>query len=236
MLQLVNWANYAREGFFQLILAAGVVLGTLVIAEWLLTDEDAPARRHYRIVSGVLLALIAILLVSSATRIWLYVDVFGLSVDRAFACAMIVWVFGVLCAFAWTTLRERSSRFMATTIVVTAGWVAMLNLANPEAMVVRVNVARAAAGEPFDARYHARLSADALPVLLRNTDKLTVADCTLLHAELRTFWSKRLAHPEEGGRDWRSTDLPLSRARRWYESAPTPTPATECGSAVQATR
>ena len=212
-------ASYAREGFFQLILAAGVVLGTLVIAEWLLSNEDAPARRHYRIVSGVLLALIATLLISSATRIWLYVDLFGLSVDRAFAGAAIVWVSGVLCAFALTTLRERSSRFMATTIVVTVAWVAMLNLANPEAIVVRVNVARAAAGETFDATYHAHLSADALPVLLRNTDKLTAADCTALQTERLRWWAKRLADPEEGGRDWRSTDLPLSRARRWYESA-----------------
>ena len=211
-------ASYAREGFFQLILAAGVVLGTLVIAEWLLTHDDIRARRHYRIVSGVLLALIATQLVSSATRIWLYVDVFGLSVDRAFASAVIIWVFAVLCAFAFTTLRERSSRFMATTIGITAAWVAMINLANPEAIVVRVNVARATAGETFDAKYHARLSADALPLLLRSADRLTAADCQLLHAELRTWWAKRLADPEEGGRDWRSTDLPLTGARRWYES------------------
>ena len=64
---------------------------------------------------------------------------------------------------------------MATTIVITAGWVAMMNLANPEAIVVRVNVARATAGETFDAKYHARLSADALPLLLKNTDRLTAA-------------------------------------------------------------
>ncbi len=219
-------ASYAREGFFQLILAAGVVLGTLVVAEWLLTDDDAPARRHYRIVSAVLLALIAMLLVSSATRIWLYVDVFGLSVDRAFASAAIVWLCAVLCAFAFTTLRERASRFMAATIVVTAAWVAMMNIVNPEQIVVRVNVARAAAGQSFDARYHARLSADALPLLVAGADRLTPADCQLLHAELRTWWAKRLANPDEGGRDWRSSDLPLSRARRWYESSSSAAPCT----------
>ena len=41
-------ATYAREGFFQLVLAAGVVLGTLVMAEWLLATDDAAGRRHFR--------------------------------------------------------------------------------------------------------------------------------------------------------------------------------------------
>jgi hypothetical protein len=217
-------ANYAREGFFQLIAASGVVLATLVMAEWLLAADDVHARRQYRTVSVALLALVALLLVSSATRIVLYMNEFGLSVDRAFASAAIVWVFGVLVAFALTTQRGRPMHLMRAAIVVTVGWVSLVNVINPEALVVRVNVARAESGASFDAKYHARLSADALPLLLERANRLQLADCAALHAELRVWWTTRFADPEEGGSDWRSSNLPLIGARRWFaaeRSAPT---------------
>lgn len=219
-------ANYARDGFFQLIVASAVVTMTLVIAEWLLTDDDEAARRHYRMLSGALLALVAVLLVSSAVRIWLYVQEFGLSVDRAFASAAIVWVSGALVAFAVTTLRGHGSRFVPAAIYVTVAWVAMMNLSNPEAIVVSVNVARAEAGQSFDTKYHARLSADALPTMLANADRLAPADCAALHEELRSWWATRLAHTEDGGQDWRSRDLPLQRARAWFDAAPATCGAT----------
>ena len=208
-------ANYAREGFFQLILAAGVVLVTLVVAEWLLRVDDAAGRRHYRLVGTALLSLVATLLVSSAVRIWLYMREFGLSVDRAFASAAILWVSGALIAFAVTTLRGRPSRFMPVAVLVTVAWVTMMNLSNPEALVVQVNVARAEAGQPFDAKYHARLSADALPTMTRLATRLSVADCALVQQELRTWWTERVRDVVSGGGDWRSTDVPLIRARAW---------------------
>jgi hypothetical protein len=207
---------YARQGFFELVAAAVVVLATLVIAEWLMADDDPVGRRHYRWVSIALLVLVAALLVSSAVRIWLYLNEFGLSVDRAFASAGILWVFGVLAAFATTTLRGQSSRFMSAAVMVTAAWVAMMNLSNPEALVVQVNVARAAQGQPFDAKYHASLSADALPALRDHASQLGAADCAALQQDLRTWWGERLLDPADGGRDWRSTNLPLLRARAWH--------------------
>jgi hypothetical protein len=209
-------AEYAREGFFQLIVASGVVLATLVMAEWLLADDARAARRHYRAVAAVLLALIGLMLVSSAVRIILYVNLFGLTVDRAFAGAAIVWVCGLLVAFALTTLRGHALGFMRAAIGVTVSWVIAINFANPEAQVVRVNVARAEAGAPFDVPYHAQLSGDALPLLLKHAPRLLPADCELLHAALRRTWTERIARRDASHDDWRSTDLALVRADEWY--------------------
>ncbi len=215
-------ANYAREGFFQLIAASGVVLVTLVMAEWLLADDDVYARRHFRMVSAALLALVALLLLSSAARIVLYMNEFGLSIDRAFASAAIVWVSGVLVAFATTTLRGNPTRFMRAAILVTVAWVTVMNVINPEAQVVRVNVARAEAGNTFDANYHASLSADALPLLLDLAPRLTATECVTLQKALRERWALRLADPEEGLGDWRSANLPLVGARAWFAAARAP--------------
>ncbi len=201
-------ANYARDGFFQLVMAAGVVLGTLVMADWLLAADDAAGRRWYRVAGAMLLVLVATLLVSAAVRIWLYVGEFGLSIDRALASAAVVWVLAALVAFAATTLRGQSARFAPVTLYCTIGWVMGLNLINPEARVVNVNMSRAAHGLAFDAKYHAQLSADALPALLRGAHRLSLADCQKLGAELRDAWRIRLvADPQ----DWRSWNVPRFR-------------------------
>jgi hypothetical protein len=198
-------ANYARDGFFQLVMAAGVVLGTLVIAEWLLAADDARDRRRYRVAGAILLALVTVLLVSATVRIWLYVDEFGLSIDRALASAAVVWVLAVLVVFAATTLRGRPERFAPVTLYCTIGWVVGLNLINPEARVVNVNMSRAARGLAFDAKYHAQLSADALPALLRGAHRLSLADCQKLEMELHEAWRIRLL---ADAHDWRRWNVP----------------------------
>ncbi|MDZ7631180.1 MAG: DUF4153 domain-containing protein [Gemmatimonadaceae bacterium] len=192
-------ANYAREGFFQLIAASGVVLATLVMAEWLLAADDAHARRQYRTVSVALLALVALLLVSSATRIVLYMNEFGLSIDRAFAeCGDRV---GVRCVGGFRphhAARPVPCSSCARRSCVTVGWVSLVNLINPEALVVRVNVARATAGASFDAAYHAHLSADALPLLLQEC--ATPAACRVRRAAGRTAGVVGQASRRSGGR------------------------------------
>src|SRR5207253_952653 len=61
----------------------------------------------------------------------------------------------------------RRERFGTGALV--AGWLvlAALNLANPDAVIAGVNLARAADGRPLDVAYAAQLSADALPTFRR---------------------------------------------------------------------
>ena len=211
-------ATYARDGFFQLILAAGVVLITLVMAEWFLTDDDAVGRRRYRTAAVILLAMVATLLVSSAVRIGLYVNEFGLSIDRSLASAAIVWVSAALATFAGTTLRNAPAKFMPVTLLVTIGWVALLNLSNPEAITVRVNLARAARGESFDAAYHGRLSADALPALRAGALVLSAGECSALEATVRSRLAGRFGSSGDASGDWRSRNVALWRAQAWFNS------------------
>lgn len=227
-------AEYARDGFFQLVVAAGVVLGTLLVADWLMagtaqarseteTDRAAVARdlRRYIAVGTVLVLLVAALMGSAIARIWLYVSSYGLSLERAFAIALMVWVFVALALFAGTVLRGRRGRFVPALLLASMGWVALLNVAGPEALVVRVNVSRAVAGRPFDVAYHARLSADALPALLAAAPRLAAGECEALGTALAEHWAKRAAD-RVGREDWRGLDLPLARALAWNERAALP--------------
>ena len=220
-------AAYARDGFFQLILASAVVLVTLVMAEWCLTEDDAIARRRYRVAATALLAMVGALLVSSAVRIGLYVNEFGLSTDRMFASSAIVWVSGALAAFAITTLRGHGGRFMPVTLLLTVAWVAGLNLINPDAVVARVNLARAERGEVFDAEFHARLSADALPVLVAGAHRLRAADCMALESDLRKRLRTRFGSGGDASGDWRTRNVPLWTVHAWIDSGAAFCPAVQ---------
>ena len=211
-------AAYAREGFFQLVVAAGVVLVTLIAADWLLDEDNAVGRRRYRVTGAALLVLVFAMLVSAATRMWLYVREFGWSIDRAIACAIMLWVVMALVVFAGTVLRGRTDRFAPIGLMATVAWEALLNVVTLEAMVVRVNVGRAVSGRTFDAAYHAQLSADALPALLASAPRLSAGDCTALSDALKKTWSRRLADAAGGARDWRVLDLSLLHATRWYDA------------------
>jgi Domain of unknown function (DUF4173) len=210
-------AEYARDGFFEMVAAAGIVLGTLVAAEWLLAADDAMGRKRFGAVGMVLLVQVSLLLASAIVRMGLYVREFGLSIDRAFALAVMVLVSAALVTVATTTVRDRAGRFAPAMLAVTVAWVMMLNLVNLEGLVVRVNVGRAAAGAPFDARYHAVLSADALPVLRAQASRLSSTDCRALEGAMREHWRARIARLE--GADWRQANLPLIRAMGWWAEA-----------------
>ncbi len=200
-------AEYAREGFFQLVVVAGIVLATLIAADWLVAREEAAVRR-YRVAGTVLVGLVAALLVSAVARMWLYVTSFGLTIDRVLATAIMLWVVAAIVTFAATMLRGRGERFAPVMLLVTIVWVASLNAANPEAIVVRTNLSRAAEGKAFDAPYHAKLSADALPALLAAAPTLSAKECAALSDSLATVWKKRRAARD----DLRSLSLPFARA------------------------
>jgi Domain of unknown function (DUF4173) len=218
-------ATYARDGFFQSIVAAGVVLGTLVLAEWMLGTHEPTGRDHLRIVSGIVLALVAVLLVSAAVKISLYVNEFGLTPDRLFARAGIVWVLCALVVFAMTTLRQSTAQFAPTMVLVTIGWVTVMNVINPEAMVVRANMARVASGHSFDVQFHATLSADAVPALRAAAKRLPAASCQELDRTLRAVWTKRTTGSEPVPRGWRSDDIARASVVRWLREPV----ASECG-------
>lgn len=214
-------AEYAREGFFQMVAAAGIVLATLVVAEWLLARDDEGLRR-YRTAGRMLIALVVLMLGSAVTRMWLYVSEFGLSVDRFIALAVMCWVLVALATFGLTALNGRVERFAPVMLVATVAWVLLVNAVNPEAMVARVNLARAAAGASFDVAYHAGLSADALPTLREQAYRLPAAECAQLGEALRRTWMTRTAPERDADTDWRGRSRAERAARRWVASGALP--------------
>lgn len=206
-------AEYARQGFFGLVVVAALVLALLAAGAWLV--EQAPEReaRRFRTAGWTLLALVAVLLASAVQRLALYMSYHGLTELRVYATAGIVAVASALVLCGLTVLQGRRERLGTGLLAIGAATVLALNVVNPEALAVRVNADRAAAGAPFDIEYHATLSADALPSLLEAAKALTADQCIALATKLHEHWNPRLTGPRSGR--WSNWNLPRRRAAEW---------------------
>lgn len=229
----MTFAEYARSGFFQLVTVAALMLPALLVAD-ALTPLDHRARRGFRRRATLTLTLLAGILASAAMRMGLYTAEFGLTEDRLFASAIMAWLTFVLGWFGATVLRGRRERF--TGVALAGAWAtwAALVVANPEAVIVRHNLARAAHGARYDATQALGLTSDAVPALVAALPRLDARDrCVTEHA---------VAVRAGAVRTWRDWTLSHALARRatagrgYAWSGPDPWTAEACGPAAAAGR
>ena len=161
----MSYADYARRGFFELVMVSALVLPVLLSANALLRRDTPRADRVYRILASTLIALLAVIMYSALARMRLYQSVYGMSVDRLYATVFMCWLALVFVWFAATVLRGRGGKFVAGVLVSAWGTLFALNVANPVANVAGANVARADRGKPLDVSYLQSLGADAAPAL-----------------------------------------------------------------------
>ena len=223
----LTYADYARRGFFELVAVAALLLPFLLFLHWLLPPDDAPAQRLYRCLAGTQIVLLFVIMASAWQRMRLYVSEYGLSEQRLYPTAFMVWLAMVFVWFALTVLRGRRQRFAFGAMVAGFLLVAVLQLLNPDALIARTNLARVQAGHTFDAPYAARLSADAVPALVAGLSVLKSQDrCTVAKALLQR-WSPPTV------RDWRTWSS--SRAQAW-QAVQTHTPALRAAACSETKR
>lgn len=204
----LTMAEYARRGFFELTTAAALVLPVLLVAEWATAREKREQETSFRALATLLVLLVGVLLASALQRMLLYVRAFGLTELRLYTTAFMVWLAGVFAWFVWTVLRRARARFAFGALVQALVVLAGLHVANPDAVIARVNLARVASGARFDAVYVARdLSADAVPVLLDALPRLGDPERREVARRLLVRWTGRAR------RDWRSWNWSEARAR-----------------------
>jgi hypothetical protein len=203
-------ADYARRGFFELLLVAGLTLGVLLVG-----DRVSSARRVFRGLAGVLVICVMVILVSAAQRLWLYTAEFGLTLDRLTAAVVMAWLAVVLPLFAATVLRERPRRFASGAVVAGITAVFALVALDPAALVTRSNLDRAAEGvREADVGYLMRLGAGAVPTLVERVGQLPDAARCRTAAGLLERWGEGADRSEAPGPDdWRTWNAARAAAR-----------------------
>jgi hypothetical protein len=221
----MTYAEYARHGFFQLVAVTALSLPVLLVTRALVPVGDARAERAYRLLAGVLLGLLAAVAFSAMRRMQLYQEEYGLTALRVYASAFMQWLVQLLAVFALTAWRGRLHGFASGALATGCAVLAALNLSNPDALIVRANVARASAGRALDADYLLRLSADAAPALLDALPALDAPDRCRVAARLLHGFGPR---PRDAARDWRSWNVARERAWRLARDRRTSLAAMAC--------
>jgi hypothetical protein len=220
----LTYSEYARRGFFELVTVAALVLGLILLVDWLTRFVAGRGRLIINLLHGGLIGLTLLILASALFRMRLYQQEFGLTELRFYTTAFMVWLGIVLVWLAVTVLRVRAPsgdnpgrrRFAFGALVTGLALVVALDLINPDALIARTNLARApgSLGQPLDAEYLAQtLSADAVPAVVAGlatvpdpAAQATLACGLQTQAKILTNRSART--------DWRGANWGLSAARR----------------------
>ena len=206
-------SDYARRGFFELVTAAALVLPVLLTAEWATHRDGRSQERAFRGLALLLILLVGVMLASALQRMLLYVQLFGLTEQRLYTTAFMVWLGGVFTWLAWTVLWGARARFAFGALVQATVVLAGLHVANPDALITRVNASHAATAAPFDAAYAAgELSGDAVPALLEALPHLRPSERGEVAHRLLARWGS----PSPA--DWRSWNWSAARARGLVQS------------------
>jgi hypothetical protein len=204
----LTFAEYAREGFFQLVAASGLVLPILLGADHAVSAGTGPQVRVFRQLAGLLLVLLAVIMASALQRMRLYVGAYGLTDDRLYATAFMTLLIGVFAWFAGTVLRGVRQRFAFGAFMQALAVLAGLHILNPNAFIVRTNLARPVSERPFDAAYATTLGADAVPALLEAFPRLAAQERCTVATNLLKKWGA-----ENDACDWRTWNWSRARAR-----------------------
>ena len=204
----LTYAEYARGGFFELVTVATLLLPLLLGTEWLLDQRNPRNVTRFRTLSVTLLVLIGLIMLSAVQRMRLYMDAYGLTQDRFYAMAFMIWIGVVLAIFGATVLRGRRNRFAFGVVTTGFATLAVLNIMNPDAVIARTNLSRAEAGAELDLEYAARLHADAIPELVARAPALLSGD------QCDAFWNAIDRWTPRKAADWRTWNLSRAKARR----------------------
>jgi hypothetical protein len=196
----LTYAEYARRGFFELVIVAALVLPLVLVLDWSLRRERPRRLVLFRVLAGLLLVLLAVVMASALQRMRLYQREFGLTELRVYTTGFMLWLGLVASWLCATVLRGRRRGFAVGALV--SGFAAILavNALNPDALIARTNLDR----PRVDANYLAGLSDDAVPTLVERLPSLPTG--------LRAQIAGQLANRPARGGGWRTWNLSRSRA------------------------
>jgi hypothetical protein len=173
----ITYADYARSGFFQLLWVAGITLVVLVLFSRVTGFAHRAGRRTFLALAEGAIALTLLIVLVASQRLSLYENAYGFTMLRLYShvFAGLIAVVFLLLAADLAGLFPRRRWFAGVSAICALVLLVGLNVANPEALVVGLNVDRANQTHKIDAQYFRELSSDAAPALLSAKSRIDPA-------------------------------------------------------------
>lgn len=182
----LTYAQYARQGFMQLIIAAILTVAVVAAAVRWCRVESGSEDKDLKAILGMLCALTLVVLASALKRLYLYERAFGLTRPRVSAFAVISAVGGILVLLIASGIVRRKKWLPIVTVCWLTGLMLAFNLLAPDRLIARYNVDRFLRTGQIDTDYLAGLSADAVPELIRLPMHLRACSLAPIVEDLQT--------------------------------------------------
>jgi hypothetical protein len=161
----LTFAEYARSGFWQMLVAA-TLTGLVIAAAWIGGRPTAgPQRTWFLVLASLLVCLSLVVLASAFQRLVLYETEFGYTWPRLIPHAAILLTAALLVCGLVAVLSGRTAWLSTAALGLGVLTLVGLNLLDPEAFIAERNIARVERGYELDATELASLSADAAPAI-----------------------------------------------------------------------
>jgi hypothetical protein len=218
----IPYAEYARRGFFELVAAACLASGIVVVLEGTIANRT----RLYVAAVTTLIALTAVVLVSAALRLGLYQAAYGWTELRLYVFAAIVTMAIGLGIMLGLVLVHQSRWLPHALTVLGIVSIVGLNLLSPAAFVAARNIERVVdpslvppdGHSGLDAAYLAVLPDDAIPILVDASVRLPDREADDVLSILRA--RRRALESDDAFRSPFSWNLGRERARSALSTLP----------------
>ena len=158
-----TYAQYAREGFFQLLAVS--ILNLILVLVCLSFFRES---KVLKVIMTIMSLCTFIMIASSVMRMIIYIRYYYLTFLRIFVLWMLAVLFVMFIGVLINIYRESFPLFRYGVMMVTVLYLA-LSFSHPDYIIARVNIANAPGG---DFSYLSDLSADAAPVIIPYMESL----------------------------------------------------------------
>ena len=211
----LTYAEYARRGFFELVLAAAIA-GSIALGLDLAVERRS---RLQALAAGTLLALTMVILASALARLRLYQEIYGWTELRFVVLVSIAWLAAAVVGSIALLARRRARWSLHVLGVLSVVALLVMNLVGPESYVAERNLERAAnpalvpagGSTGLDTEYMGLLGDEAIPPTVAALPSLSRDDRAAMEALLRD--RAAALRSELDGTGWPSWNLGRERAR-----------------------
>ncbi len=203
----LTYAEYARAGFFQMVVIAVVSVVAVGVARAAVRVEPGEAGK-IRLGAATVTAGVVVTVVSAIVKLSIYADTFGLTMLRVYTVLFACWL-GLIAVLAFVAVLRPASSWFAPVLLGTLCIGAFaLNIADPERIVVEHNLDRAESTGKLDVAYLSRLSLDAAPTVFARLNSIDALDddrsdggigSADAQATMRVVWCAKVAAGAGGG-------------------------------------
>jgi hypothetical protein len=211
----INYAEYARRGFMELVVVTVINFNVLLASIRFLRRDNSSLYLMIKIMLTLLIGCTLVMLFSAFSRLSLYETAYGYTYIRLLVHAFMIFL-GILLLLAFYKIwRERSPLHKQYIVVALVAYV-IVNYMNIDAIITENNIQRYKDSGKIDAAYLGRLSYDAVPLLvqlIKEQQKQEMGNQLSWRVGLQDqLRRKRDMLNEE--QTWQSANAAKSRARR----------------------